>query len=319
MKRPAKKILAGGLGGLALLVAGLAVWLVLAGPPAVPPSVTMPIEEESPAPADQAAGEPTELPQTLALSAPSLLPSPVDTEARLPAPPVAPPIKDDRPAVAILLTELGPSPTLVETILQKLPPQVSLAFLPFAAQTATLAQAAQKSGHELLVDIPMEPVTYPDEDPGPDALMSSVTAAENDRRLAFDLGRFSGYSGLVNYMGSRFTTLEDSMKPVLAAVKAGKLFYVDTHSNPLSVAPALARAMEVPFAVADLQLDAETSRETLDADLTKLEDDARRDGTALAVIAPSPLAIDRLALWAKSLNAKGLALVPVSRVTRIAP
>jgi polysaccharide deacetylase 2 family uncharacterized protein YibQ len=319
MKRPDKKILIRGLGGLGLLLAVLALWLFIAGPPPALPSVTMPVEEEAAsveeAPAPEVADQTQSMPASVA-SAPAALPSPVDATAKLPAPPA---VKDDRPAIAILLTELGPSPTMVETIFQKLPPAVDLAFLPFANEAGTLAQAAQKAGHEVLIDVPMEPVTYPDEDPGPDALMGSVNAAENDRRLAWDMGRLPGYVGLVNYMGSRFTTLEDPMRAVLTAVKAGKLFYVDTHTNPLSVAPALARAMEVPFAIATMQIDAETSRETLDADLTKLEDDARRDGTALAVIAPSPMAIDRLAQWVKSLNAKGLQLVPVSHATRVSP
>jgi polysaccharide deacetylase 2 family uncharacterized protein YibQ len=77
--------------------------------------------------------------------------------------------------------------------------------------------------------------------------------------------------------------------------------------------------MNLPFASANLQMNADTSRETLEQDLTKLEDDARRDGSALMVIAPSPMAIDRLALWTKSLNAKGLTLVPPSHVVKTAP
>ena len=61
----------------------------------------------------------------------------------------------------------------------------------------------------------MEPFDYPDNDPGPQTLLTSLTPEQNIDRLHWLMSRFQGYVGIVSYMGARFTASEPSLAPVL--------------------------------------------------------------------------------------------------------
>ena len=56
---------------------------------------------------------------------------------------------------------------------------------------------AQRAGHEIFLDIPMEPVGYPVNDPGPLTLLTSLGAVGNLSRLEKALGRTEGYAGVM--------------------------------------------------------------------------------------------------------------------------
>ncbi len=295
---------------IALGLAAVAVWLALAGPPPRPAlaQVTVPVEIVTPPPEAQ-------LP-------PANMPA--DTPSTLPVPPKpgadgmdsARPFdqSDKRPRIAILVTELGQSRDAGQAAIHALPPQVSLAFLPFPDETEAMAGEAKAAGHEVLLDIPMEPSNYPDDDPGPDALMTTASDGENTRRLNWDLARAHGYVGVVNFMGARFTAAQEKLAPLFAALRARDLLIADTRANALTAVPAMAEQARVPYALADLTIDAEASRDSVDASLAQLEVLARKNGKAFGVAGTYPVTFERLAQWAKSLDAKGIALAPVSAV-----
>jgi polysaccharide deacetylase 2 family uncharacterized protein YibQ len=301
--RPDLKLLLGGYGVIALILGGAAVWAALAGPPAPPvlASVTVPIDIITP-PAE------ADLPKEGLLGPPPNPPAD-GLSARKPFD-----RNDPRPRIAILVTDLGPSRSVAEAAIDRLPPEMSLAFLPFAVETEALADQARLSGHEILLDVPMEPADYPDDDPGPEALMTGNSDAENLKRLNWNLERASGYVGIVNFMGSRFTSSEAKLTPVLNQLHDRGLLIVDTRVNPLTAVPALARELKVPYAVADADIDMTASRDAIDANLARLEDIAHKQGHALGVASIYPVTFERLAEWAKSLPDKGIVLAPVSAV-----
>ena len=295
------KLLVGGYAVIGLAIIGVAAWLVIAGPPepVTLGSITVPVESLVALPTQT-----TELPR-------GLLPSPRASSNGLESARVFD-ATDKRPRIAILIMDLGPSREAAESAIKTLPPDISLAFLPFSTDTPSLADEARSAGHEILLDIPMEPSNYPDDDPGPDALLTTVSDAENLRRLNWDLARTSGYVGVVNFMGSRFTTAQEKLKPVFAALHDHGLVVVDTKVNSLTAIPGLARDLKMPFVVADVAIDAGASRDTIDENLAKLESIARQQGSALGIASSYPLTIERVAEWAKSLTAKGFVLAPVS-------
>ncbi len=221
---------------------------------------------------------------------------------------------DKRPRIALLITELGPSVATAESAITHLPPQVSMAFLAFSQDAADLAKEAHEAGHEVLLDVPMEPATYPDDDPGPSALMTTASDTENVRRINLNLQRTQDYVGIVNFMGSRFTSSQEKMKPVFSVLLQHDLLMVDTRANALTVVPTLAQEMKLPYAIADLTVDAEPSREAIDRNLAQLEQIARTKGKALGIAGAYPVSFERISEWSKSLAAKGLALVPVSAI-----
>ncbi len=70
--------------------------------------------------------------------------------------------------------------------------------------------------------------------------------------------------------------------------------------------------MDAAFARADVVLDADKTAESIDAALARLEAAARKNGSAIGWATGLPLSIERIARFARSLEDKGIALVPVS-------
>ena len=178
---------------------------------------------------------------------------PADAFAR----PVQPlPGKPDAPRIALIVEGLGVSANATSDAIAKLPGQVTLGFVPYGAEVAALAAQARAAGHEILLQVPMEPFEYPDNDPGPQTLLTSLTPEQNIDRLHWVMSQFQGYVGLANSMGARFTASETSFAPILRETAKRGLIFVDDGSNPRSVAGQIAGANNLPFARADVIIDA---------------------------------------------------------------
>ncbi len=178
---------------------------------------------------------------------------PADAFAR----PVQPlPGKPDAPRIALIIGGLGVSDTATADAIAKLPEAVTLGFVPYGAEVAALATRARTAGHEILLQVPMEPFDYPDNDPGPQTLLTTLTPQQNIDRLYTVMGKIQGYVGMTNTMGARFTASEESFSPILRETAKRGLIFVDDGSNPRSAAGRIAGANNLPFVHADVVLDA---------------------------------------------------------------
>jgi uncharacterized protein len=216
------------------------------------------------------------------------------------------------PVVAIVVGGLGVGAAKTTEAIMKLPPAVTLAFTPYGADPAKLAGQARAQHHEILLQVPMEPFDYPDNDPGPRTLLTTLGAEQNVDRLYWHLSRFQGYAGIANFMGSRFVVADTVMKPIIQEAAKRGLGYLDDGSAPRSVAPALAAAQAMPFAQADLTVDAVPTAVEIDRTLAKLEDLAKQRGLAIGIASALPVSIERLGAWAKTLESHGIMLVPLT-------
>jgi polysaccharide deacetylase 2 family uncharacterized protein YibQ len=151
------------------------------------------------------------------------------------------------PRIAIVLTGLGVSANFTRQAIEQLPGPVTLAFQPYGADVERNVASARAQGHEVLLQTPMEPFDYPDNDPGPQTLLTSLAPDQNMDRLYWLMSRFQGYVGIVNYMGGRFTSTEQALAPVLREAAKRGLIYVDDGSSPRSLAPQIAGANNLPF------------------------------------------------------------------------
>jgi uncharacterized protein len=220
---------------------------------------------------------------------------------------------EKRPRVAILVTGLGLG-SEATTAAIKLHPEATLAFVPFADRLKLWVEQARGAGHEVLLAVPMEPSTYPKDDPGPQTLLTSATEADNSARLTSMLTRASGYVGVVNTAGSRFLGDPGAMKPVLTQLRQRGLLYVELRTAPQSAASTLAQALGLPFATVDRVVDSPATRAGVDLALAELETTARRKGFAIGVVNAHPAVLERLAAWYATLPQKGIVPVPVSAV-----
>jgi len=224
------------------------------------------------------------------------------------------PGKPDAPRIAIIVTGLGVSDTATSSAITKLPGAVTLGFMPYGSDVAALAARARDQGHEVLLQVPMEPFDYPDNDPGPQTLLTSLTPQQNLDRLYWLMSRFQGYVGLTGAMGARFTASESSFAPVLHEAAKRGLVFVDDGSNPRSLAGRLAGADNLPFAKADVVIDSVATPAEIDRALGRLEMAARERNNVVGIASALPVSIEHIAKWAKGLDSRGIMLVPITAV-----
>lgn len=226
----------------------------------------------------------------------------------VPAPP-----RGDRPAIAIVIDDLGVDRKR-SARMAKLPGPLTLAWLPYAHDLRAQTRAAHDAGHELLLHIPMEPSVQAD--PGPDALLVRLSRDEIQRRFTQALASFDGYVGVNNHMGSRFTADRAAMAPVLAEVQRRGLLWLDSRTSSSNVAASLAGELKMPFAGRDVFLDNVETVSAVRAQLAKTEALARHQGYAIAIGHPHDATLEALASWLPEVQKRGFVLVPVSAVVR---
>ncbi|HEY0233811.1 MAG TPA: divergent polysaccharide deacetylase family protein [Afipia sp.] len=216
------------------------------------------------------------------------------------------------PSIAVVITGLGVGAAKTNDAIMKLPASVTLAFTPYGSDPAKLVGQARAQKHEVLLQIPMEPFDYPDNDPGPQTLLTSLPADQNIDRLMWHMSRFQGYVGLANFMGSRFVVTEAALQPIIKEAARRGLGYLDDGSAPRSAAGPAADAQAMPFAKADVTIDAVPTAAEIDRALARLEGIAREHGAAVGVASALPVSIERIGSWARQLESRGILLVPLT-------
>lgn len=265
--------------------------------PRIPPS-------ERPAPSQTAGEQPlTEKPAEVRTAA--LLPA-----WRRNAAPAA--RHDGRPMIAVVIDDLGiDRPRTKRAIALDSP--VTLAFLAYARHLPEQSAAAGAAGHELLVHVGMEPLgTHVD--PGPNVLAAGLSRSELERRLAWDLGRFHGYIGINNHMGSKFTADRAGMAVVMDELKRRGLLFLDSLTTAHSVGARLAEEKGVPVIERNVFLDNVDDRTSVRERLAEVERIARRNGYAVAIGHPRDATLDVLATWLGEVGERGFAVVPLSAI-----
>ncbi len=220
------------------------------------------------------------------------------------------------PRIAIVMGGLGTSQMASAAAIARLPPAISFALSPYAGDLDKTAASARKAGHEILVQAPMEPFDYPDSDPGPQTLLTSLRAPENLDRLAWAMSRFPGAIGITNLMGAKLLSDPAALEPLIKEIGARGLGFIDDGSASGSQASAIAGKLKTPVARAQVVIDAVPRPDAIDRELSRLEDQARSSGLVLASASAQQMTIDRIARWARELEARGVQLVPASVALR---
>lgn len=219
---------------------------------------------------------------------------------------------EQMPVVAVIVFGLGMRKEPTDAAIEALPPAVTLGFSPYTRNLDEWLDTARRAGHEVLVDVPTEPVGFPENDPGPDTLLTTVSPEENLSRLERVLARGTGYVGVIDTSGSRFTTYEEALRPVLAELERRGLMFVDSRVVDTSIAPQLAADLDLPRVHADVRLDRRLTPAAVDSALQEAAAAAREHGLAVIATRPVPLVLERLAAWLPQAVEDGLRLAPVS-------
>ena len=142
----------------------------------------------------------------------------------------------------------------------------------------------------------------------------SADPGENADNLHWALSRITNYTGIMNYMGARFTSERSVMKPLMDELGERGLLYLDDGSSARSLAGELAPASGVPFAAADTAIDADRSRPAILKKLDDLERIAQSRGYAIGIGWAFDTTIDAVSEWIGEARRRGIEIVPVSAV-----
>jgi uncharacterized protein len=236
-------------------------------------------------------------------------------DGRTPMSAYAPPVPQDaRPRIAIVVSGLGISAKATAEAVTSLPPGVTLAFAPYADDVQRWVSQARSLGHEVLLEVPMEPYDFPDSDPGPHTLRASAGENANIDKLSWSLTRITGYAGITNLLGGRFLANDEALEPVMVFLARRGLLFFDSGSTTRSAAPSVAHQVNAPYVQSVTTIDTIQTGMEIDRRLSELESRARLAGSAAGTGFIYPVTIDRVNIWAKGLQGRGFVLVPASAI-----
>ncbi|WP_291836889.1 divergent polysaccharide deacetylase family protein, partial [Brevundimonas sp.] len=214
-----------------------------------------------------------------------------------------------RPRVAVVVGGLGLNAVTTRAAIERLPAEVTLSFVPYAEGLQGWIDLARAQGHEVMIEIPMEPSGYPSNDPGPYTLLSSADAADVTAKMNWLLSRATGYFAVTNYLGDRFQTSDEGMNAFMGMLRARGLAFIDDGS--MSRKPgAWARAS------ANRVIDEEQTPASIVGQLNALEALAKARGQAMGTGFSYPVTVEAVARWTAGLEARGLQLAPASAMTQ---
>jgi len=221
-------------------------------------------------------------------------------------------MSSDLPKIALLLGGMGLNAKLTDQAIQSLPGDVSFGFAPYGSNLQAQVNKARGRGHEVMLQLPLEPAGYPAINPGPNTLLSTVSSEENLAALRWNMSRFSGYTGITNYMGTRFLSLPDQMRPVMAEMNKRGLIFLEDAGVALSATDAVAGATGLNVRKGEIIIDANPDRASIAEALRKLEEQATRQGIAIGTGTGLEVTIETVEEWSRDLRKRGFILIPVS-------
>ncbi|MDZ4372941.1 MAG: divergent polysaccharide deacetylase family protein [Phenylobacterium sp.] len=213
-----------------------------------------------------------------------------------------------RPKVALVVGGLGLNARATRQAIETLRPEITLSFVVYAEGLQGWIDMARAQGHEVLIETPMEPVDYPDNDPGPYTLLADGQPPETVKKLEWILSRATGYFGLTNYLGSRFLSTDPAYEAFASSVRGRGLAFIDDGT-------AARRGGDMPRASAERVIDDKLSPSAIDQQLLALEGGALQRGQALGAAFAYPITLEKVAQWANEVEQRGYQLAPASALT----
>ncbi|HEV7435945.1 MAG TPA: divergent polysaccharide deacetylase family protein [Pseudorhizobium sp.] len=214
--------------------------------------------------------------------------------------------------IAIVVSGLGLSQTGTQKAIELLPEEVTLAFAASGNSLQRWMQTSRRQGHEILIQVPMEPFGVSEPEADETMLLSSLPVEENLARLHEAMGKITGYTGIMNYQGARLLSNAEALEPVLRDVASRGLLFLDDGSSARSTTAGIAGAIELPHSFADLTLDTQLERSAILRKLDDLERLALRKGSAVGVASAFDESIDAIRQWIEEASARGIEIVGVS-------
>ncbi|PIE67955.1 MAG: hypothetical protein CSA23_01370 [Deltaproteobacteria bacterium] len=193
--------------------------------------------------------------------------------------------------VAIIIDDIGYDREMANGFLA-LDVPLTFSILPMGPFNHSIIDKALDKDVEIMLHQPMEPSNYPNVNPGPGALLKSMTPDELIAQLNANLDRIPEVKGVNNHMGSRLTASSDQMRQVFTVLKKRKLFFVDSRTTAETLCRPSAALLQLPFAERDVFIDHLQTPEFIRKQLKLLVKRAKKQGYAIGIAHPHAVTLD---------------------------
>jgi len=225
------------------------------------------------------------------------------------------PVPKGLPKVAIIIDDIGYERRVAEKFLS-LDAVLTFSVFPHSPFQQRIIRKAHTKGFEIMLHLPMEPYEYPEVDPGPDALLTSMSPDELIDQLNKNLDAVPLIKGVNNHMGSKMTTESTRMYQIFSVLKKRGLFFVDSRTTPESICKPSARLLQIPFAQRDVFLDHVQEPAFIRRQIKELIRIAEIHGTAIGIAHPHLITYEIFREELPELQKK-VRLVPASSIVQI--
>ena len=222
--------------------------------------------------------------------------------------------QSNRPLIAVVIGGLGFNAAATAEAIDELPPEVTLSFVPYASNLQSWIDRARAKGHEVMLELPMEPFDPDADDTGPQTLLASSPPQQNIGRLQHLLGTATGYFGVTNYQGARFATSVQASQPVVQELRRRGLVLISSGIGQRTALSAEASRAGLANTAADRIIDARREADAIDDQLLNLEALALQNQSAIGAGFAYPVTIGQVAHWTQDVSSRGYQLAPVSAV-----
>jgi hypothetical protein len=199
-----------------------------------------------------------------------------------------------------------------------LPKEVTFAIFPEMKNSITTMERAHAQGRESIIHVPMEPLGYPQVNPGKNAILVQMKPAEITRLVSRFLDQMHLSIGINNHMGSLATTDPDVMGAVMNALRDKDKLFLDSRTSNVSVAYQVAQKAHIQAFRNDIFLDSpDVSSSTMESKIRQLETMSASDPHLIAIThCHSHEKLVYLVQFIERMRKAGFTLVPLSRSGR---
>ncbi|MFK3711927.1 MULTISPECIES: divergent polysaccharide deacetylase family protein [Leclercia] len=210
--------------------------------------------------------------------------------------------------LAIVIDDFGYRPQTENQVLA-MPSAISVAVLPNAPHAHEMATKAHNSGHEVLIHLPMAPLSKQPLEK--DTLRPEMSSEEIERIIREAYGKVPYAVGLNNHMGSAMTSSLFGMQKVMQSLARYNLYFLDSMTIGNSQAMRAAQGTGVKVIKRKVFLDDTQNEADIRFQFNRAVQVARRSGWAIAIGHPHPSTVRVLQQMLPTLPGD-ITLVPAS-------
>ena len=191
---------------------------------------------------------------------------------------------------------------------------INFSILPELPHSQEVMQKAYNQGRETMIHMPMEPISYPQNDPGKNAIFVNLSEKEIKKRVKKYIKNLPLCIGANNHMGSLAMQHKNVLIPIMDILKEKGLFFVDSRTTPKTVGYELAQEMDIPTYIIDSFLDTGTFPDRVTAKTNRLLELAKSQNEIVVISHCTPKSLEELKQILRNIEDKNFKLVPISDI-----